>query len=56
VARFAAGLRWCVPVADILADCTDAWTEPKPEWRPRKEAESDAGKVLQRLIKRRTGK
>ncbi len=25
-------------VADIVADCTDAWTEPKPLWRPRKEA------------------
>jgi (p)ppGpp synthase/HD superfamily hydrolase len=25
-------------VAQIVADCTDAWTEPKPEWRPRKEA------------------
>jgi (p)ppGpp synthase/HD superfamily hydrolase len=25
-------------VADIVADCTDAWTEPKPAWRPRKEA------------------
>lgn len=25
-------------VADIVADCTDAWTEPKPDWRPRKEA------------------
>jgi (p)ppGpp synthase/HD superfamily hydrolase len=22
----------------IIADCTDAWTEPKPEWRVRKEA------------------
>lgn len=25
-------------VAQIVADCTDSWTEPKPEWRPRKEA------------------
>ena len=25
-------------VADIVSDCTDAWTDPKPEWRPRKEA------------------
>jgi (p)ppGpp synthase/HD superfamily hydrolase len=25
-------------VAGIVADCTDAWTEPKPPWRPRKEA------------------
>jgi (p)ppGpp synthase/HD superfamily hydrolase len=25
-------------VADIVADCTDAWTEPKPPWRARKEA------------------
>ena len=26
------------PVAAIVSDCTDSWTEPKPEWRPRKEA------------------
>lgn len=25
-------------VAEIISDCTDAWTEPKPEWRARKEA------------------
>jgi hypothetical protein len=25
-------------VAEIVADCTDAWTEPKPPWRARKEA------------------
>lgn len=25
-------------VAAIIADCTDAWVEPKPDWRPRKEA------------------
>jgi (p)ppGpp synthase/HD superfamily hydrolase len=25
-------------VAEIVFDCTDAWIEPKPEWRPRKEA------------------
>ena len=25
-------------VADIVYDCTDAWTEPKPPWRARKEA------------------
>ncbi len=25
-------------VAAIVADCTDAWTEPKPPWRARKEA------------------
>src|SRR5271157_5627946 len=30
--RFGAG------VAKIDSDCTDAWTEPKPEWRLRKEA------------------
>jgi (p)ppGpp synthase/HD superfamily hydrolase len=24
-------------VARIVADCTDAWTEPRPPWRPRKE-------------------
>lgn len=26
------------PVARIVADCTDSWVEPKPEWRARKEA------------------
>ena len=26
------------PVARIVADCTDSWVEPKPPWRPRKEA------------------
>ncbi len=25
-------------VAAIVSDCTDAWTEPKPPWRARKEA------------------
>lgn len=25
-------------VAAIVSDCTDAWEEPKPEWRQRKEA------------------
>ena len=25
-------------VANIVADCTDSWEEPKPDWRPRKEA------------------
>jgi len=25
-------------VARVVADCTDAWSEPKPPWRPRKEA------------------
>jgi (p)ppGpp synthase/HD superfamily hydrolase len=25
-------------VAEIVSDCTDSWVEPKPEWRPRKEA------------------
>jgi (p)ppGpp synthase/HD superfamily hydrolase len=25
-------------VAEIVAGCTDAWEEPKPPWRPRKEA------------------
>jgi (p)ppGpp synthase/HD superfamily hydrolase len=25
-------------VAQIVHDCTDAWVEPKPPWRPRKEA------------------
>jgi HD domain len=24
-------------VADIVADCTDSWIDPKPEWRVRKE-------------------
>jgi len=30
--------RFGEPVARIVADCTDAWEEPKPDWRPRKEA------------------
>jgi (p)ppGpp synthase/HD superfamily hydrolase len=25
-------------VAQIVHDCTDSWVEPKPAWRPRKEA------------------
>ncbi|MCA1374324.1 MULTISPECIES: HD domain-containing protein [unclassified Bradyrhizobium] len=25
-------------VAQIVSDCTDSWVEPKPAWRPRKEA------------------
>ena len=25
-------------VAEIVSDCTDSWTEPKPDWRLRKEA------------------
>jgi len=31
-------LRFGDAVAEIVHDCTDAWTEPKPAWRPRKEA------------------
>jgi (p)ppGpp synthase/HD superfamily hydrolase len=31
-------LRFGAPVARIVADCTDSWVEPKPPWRPRKEA------------------
>ena len=30
--------RYGADVARIVADCTDAWTDPKPEWRVRKEA------------------
>jgi (p)ppGpp synthase/HD superfamily hydrolase len=31
--------RWFgAAVAQIVADCTDSWVEPKPAWRPRKEA------------------
>jgi (p)ppGpp synthase/HD superfamily hydrolase len=30
--------RFGAPVAQIVADCTDSWVEPKPKWRPRKEA------------------
>lgn len=30
--------RFGVDVAQIVADCTDSWVEPKPAWRPRKEA------------------
>jgi (p)ppGpp synthase/HD superfamily hydrolase len=32
------GGRFGDAVAEIVADCTDAWTEPKPDWRRRKEA------------------
>lgn len=31
-------LRFGEAVADIVSDCTDSWTEPKPPWRARKEA------------------
>jgi (p)ppGpp synthase/HD superfamily hydrolase len=30
--------RFGADVAQIVADCTDSWVEPKPAWRPRKEA------------------
>ncbi len=30
-------MRFGDAVAEIVFDCTDAWTEPKPEWRLRKE-------------------
>ena len=30
--------RYGADVARIVADCTDAWSEPKPDWRRRKEA------------------
>jgi (p)ppGpp synthase/HD superfamily hydrolase len=30
--------RFGAPVSQIVADCTDSWVEPKPAWRPRKEA------------------
>lgn len=30
--------RYGAVVAGIVSDCTDAWEEPKPEWRPRKDA------------------
>lgn len=30
--------RYGADVARIVADCTDSWTDPKPDWRPRKEA------------------
>jgi (p)ppGpp synthase/HD superfamily hydrolase len=29
--------RFGADVAGIVADCTDAWTDPKPDWRHRKE-------------------
>lgn len=40
------------PVAAIVSDCTDAWTEPKPEWCPRKEAylAISPGKPAQSLL------
>jgi (p)ppGpp synthase/HD superfamily hydrolase len=31
-------LRFGPLVSRIVADCTDSWVEPKPSWRPRKEA------------------
>jgi (p)ppGpp synthase/HD superfamily hydrolase len=31
-------IRFGDAVAEIVSDCTDSWEEPKPEWRPRKEA------------------
>lgn len=31
-------MRFGDAVAQIVGDCTDAWEEPKPAWRPRKEA------------------
>jgi (p)ppGpp synthase/HD superfamily hydrolase len=39
-------------VAAIVSDCTDSWTEPKPEWRPRKEAYLSvlSGKPTQSLL------
>jgi (p)ppGpp synthase/HD superfamily hydrolase len=30
--------RFGSPVSKIVADCTDSWVEPKPAWRPRKDA------------------
>lgn len=30
--------RYGEEVAAIVADCTDSWIDPKPDWRPRKEA------------------
>jgi hypothetical protein len=30
--------RFGASVAEIVSDCTDAWAEPKPEWRARKKA------------------
>jgi (p)ppGpp synthase/HD superfamily hydrolase len=30
--------RFGADVARIVADCTDSWTDPKPDWRVRKEA------------------
>jgi (p)ppGpp synthase/HD superfamily hydrolase len=39
-------------VAEIVSDCTDAWTDPKPEWRERKEAyiETLPGKPMRSLL------
>jgi len=30
--------RFGTEVAQIVSDCTDSWVDPKPLWRPRKEA------------------
>ena len=32
------GARFGDAVSNIVAECTDAWTDPKPPFRPRKEA------------------
>lgn len=31
-------IRFGDSVAEIVAGCTDSWEDPKPDWRPRKEA------------------
>jgi (p)ppGpp synthase/HD superfamily hydrolase len=31
-------VRFGSEVAQVVSDCTDSWVEPKPPWRPRKEA------------------
>jgi (p)ppGpp synthase/HD superfamily hydrolase len=30
--------RFGIEVAQIVSDCTDSWVDPKPPWRPRREA------------------
>jgi (p)ppGpp synthase/HD superfamily hydrolase len=39
-------------VAEIVADCTDAWTIPKPAWRPRKEAYLNKLRAKQQELRR----
>jgi hypothetical protein len=51
--------RFGAKVAEIVSDCTDAWPDPKPEWRARNEAYlaklSTKPKALLARVARRQG-